>query len=244
MPLHQHSLFVMPVTCKRWQLHLNPLFSDTSDIISICSSRIYNIIFPLLPVTLREKCPNTEFILVPIFLYSDWIRRFTPYISVFIPNIGKYGPVFFFKKPRIWTLFTQCNGDRLFHFPNITNQFVSLFLLLGLLMKNLWRSCFAFTSSSLLGTSNSLLLCILGLTIILYLSDTWSWSWSGPSSKRSQFFLIITMVTINFFIKMIYVSQLICIYCMIEVNQVAHLIPLPFFLDLLQYGRRTLQQSH
>ena len=85
-----------------------------------------------------------------------------------------------------------------FHFPNITNQFVSLFLLLGLLMKNLWRSCFAFTSSSLVGTSNSLLLCILGLTIILYPSDTWSWSWSGPSSKRGQFFLIITMVTINF----------------------------------------------
>ena len=27
--------------------------------------------------TLREKCPNTEFFLVRIFLYSDWIRRFT-----------------------------------------------------------------------------------------------------------------------------------------------------------------------
>lgn len=105
----------------------------------------------------------------------------------------------------------QCNGDRLFHFPNITSQLISLFLLLGLLMKNLWRSCFAFTSSSLIGTSNSLLLCILGLTIILYLSDTWSWSWSGPSSKRGQFFLMITMVTINFkyiflCIEMIYVS--------------------------------------
>ena len=97
-----------------------------------------------------------------------------------------------------WSWSTQCNGDRLFHFPNITSQLISLFLLLGLLMKNLWRSCFAFTSSSLIGTSNSLLLCILGLTIILYLSDTWSWSWSGPSSKRGQFFLMITMVTINF----------------------------------------------
>ena len=172
---------------------------------------------------------NTEFYSVHFRIHSEYRKIRTS---------------FFFKKPRIWTLFTQCNGDRLFHFPNITNQFVSLFLLLGLLMKNLWRSCFAFTSSSLLGTSNSLLLCILGLTIILYLSDTWSWSWSGPSSKRSQFSLIITMVTINFFIKMIYVSQLICIYCMIEMNQVAHLIPLPFFLDLLQYGRRNLQQSH
>ena len=27
--------------------------------------------------TLREKCPNKEFYLVRIFLYSDWIRRFT-----------------------------------------------------------------------------------------------------------------------------------------------------------------------
>ena len=28
-------------------------------------------------LTLREKCPNTEFFLVHIFLYSDGIRRFT-----------------------------------------------------------------------------------------------------------------------------------------------------------------------
>ena len=32
--------------------------------------------------TLREKCPNTEFFLVRIFLYLNWIRRFTQ-ISVF-----------------------------------------------------------------------------------------------------------------------------------------------------------------
>ena len=42
--------------------------------------------------TLREKCPNTELFLVHIFLYSDWIRRFMEYISVFSPNTGKYGP--------------------------------------------------------------------------------------------------------------------------------------------------------
>ena len=41
---------------------------------------------------LRENCPNTELFLVRIFLYSDWIRRFTPWISVFSPNTGKYGP--------------------------------------------------------------------------------------------------------------------------------------------------------
>ena len=42
--------------------------------------------------TLREKCPNTEFFLVRIFLYSDQIRDFTEYISVFSSNTGKYGP--------------------------------------------------------------------------------------------------------------------------------------------------------
>ena len=42
--------------------------------------------------TLREKCPNTEFFLVRIFPHSDWIRRDTPYLSVFSPNVAKYGP--------------------------------------------------------------------------------------------------------------------------------------------------------
>ena len=41
---------------------------------------------------LGEKCPNTEFFLVRIFPHSDWIGRDTPYLSVFSPNAGKYGP--------------------------------------------------------------------------------------------------------------------------------------------------------
>ena len=40
--------------------------------------------------TLREKCPNTEFFLVSIFLYLDWIQENTDQ-----------------KKLRIWILFTQ-----------------------------------------------------------------------------------------------------------------------------------------
>ena len=52
---------------------------------------------------LREKCPNTELFLVRIFPHSDWIRRYTPYLSVFSPNAEKYGP----EKLCIWTLFTQ-----------------------------------------------------------------------------------------------------------------------------------------
>ena len=52
---------------------------------------------------LREKCPNTEFFLVRIFPHSDWIRRNTPYLFVFSPNAGKYGP----EKLWIQALFTS-----------------------------------------------------------------------------------------------------------------------------------------
>ena len=37
-------------------------------------------------------CPNADFFLDRIFLYFDWIRGFTPYISVFSPNTGIYEP--------------------------------------------------------------------------------------------------------------------------------------------------------
>ena len=39
----------------------------------------------IMHVSQREKCPNTELFLVRSFLY-------TPYLSVFSPNTGKYGP--------------------------------------------------------------------------------------------------------------------------------------------------------
>ena len=45
-------------------------------------------------LTLRKNCPYLEFFLsvFRIFLYSDWIRRFTEYISLFSPSAEKYGP--------------------------------------------------------------------------------------------------------------------------------------------------------
>ena len=65
-------------------------------------------------VLLREKCPNTEFFLVRIFLYSGWIRRDTPYLSVFSricpysvqmrENTGQ-------KNFRIWKLFTLLGSE-------------------------------------------------------------------------------------------------------------------------------------
>ena len=33
--------------------------------------------------SLREKCPNSEFFLVRIFLHLGWIRRDTPYLDTF-----------------------------------------------------------------------------------------------------------------------------------------------------------------
>ena len=48
-------------------------------------------------LTLREKCPNTEFFLVRIFLYSIGMQESTDQ-----------------KKLRIWTLFTQCEVSQEF----------------------------------------------------------------------------------------------------------------------------------
>ena len=45
-------------------------------------------------ITLREKCRNTEFFLVRILLYSDWIQENTDQ-----------------KKLRIWTIFKQCKEE-------------------------------------------------------------------------------------------------------------------------------------
>ena len=50
------------------------------------------VIIQFKSVALREKCPNMELFLVHILLYSDWIRRYTPYLFVFSPNTGKNGP--------------------------------------------------------------------------------------------------------------------------------------------------------
>ena len=57
-------------------------------------------------LTLREKCPDTEFYLVRIFHYSDWINlvRKSPYLVHIRENMD-------LKKLRIWTLFTLKNGS-------------------------------------------------------------------------------------------------------------------------------------
>ena len=73
-----------------WIRVLKMLFLSFCNNYIYISTRILGI--RSLTLTLREKYPNTEFFLVRIFPHSDWIRRDTPYLSVFSPNVGKYGP--------------------------------------------------------------------------------------------------------------------------------------------------------
>ena len=41
---------------------------------------------------MREKYPNTEFVLVRIFPHLDWIGRDNPFLFVFSSNAEKHGP--------------------------------------------------------------------------------------------------------------------------------------------------------
>ena len=43
-------------------------------------------------ISLREKCPNTEFFLVRIFPHSNWIRKYTEYPAFGLDPERKYGP--------------------------------------------------------------------------------------------------------------------------------------------------------
>ena len=57
-------------------------------------------------LSLREKCPNTEFSLAFILLYSDWIQQNTNQIKLtYSVRTCECADQ---KKLRIWTLFTQC----------------------------------------------------------------------------------------------------------------------------------------
>ena len=81
-------------------LHLQYLLNS---IVKIwCSVRLL-----LFSVTLCKKCLYPEFYLARNYPHLPWIRRDRKYLSVFIPNSGKYWP----GKLRIRTLFTQCKAS-------------------------------------------------------------------------------------------------------------------------------------
>ena len=99
---------------------------------------------------LREKCPNMELFLVRIFLYLDWIRIFTPLISVFSPNTLKYGPEI---TPYLGTFHTvirqsrhseaypeHCQTSKMERFAKTVNGFYPLFRCLTGSWIWLWRS--------------------------------------------------------------------------------------------------------
>ena len=81
--------------------------------LAICNIGKYFTRFSYFP--LREKCPNTEFFLVSIFLYSIRIQENTDQ-----------------KKLRIWTFFTQC----CFYFTRLKASEISL---QG--FRNSWNIC-------------------------------------------------------------------------------------------------------
>ena len=96
------------------------LFSD-----DFWGNRSYLVRLNLLDISITTwKMSVFGVFLVRIFPHLDWIRRGTPYLSVFSPNTGKYTP----DKLRIRTFFTQwipqtlerltCYGPNKFsHFP-------------------------------------------------------------------------------------------------------------------------------
>ena len=82
---------------KRW-------FSFFQDIHIRMNIRLIDILTSIRPMTTTVwKVSVIGVFLVCIFQRSDWIQRNTPYLSVFSPNVGKYGP----EKLQIQRLFTQ-----------------------------------------------------------------------------------------------------------------------------------------
>ena len=80
---------------------------------------------------LLRKCPNTEFFLVRVFPYFDWMRRFTEKISAFSRNRGKHGPA---KTPYLgivsylWKLFSRKASSEMFDKILNTPHSLRLFL--------------------------------------------------------------------------------------------------------------------
>ena len=75
--------------------------------------------------SLLEKCPNTELFLVRIFLYSDWIRRFTgKYGPEIIPYLDTFYAVFVkLKKKALWPLFLWMGFNCLKAIATLRRQF-------------------------------------------------------------------------------------------------------------------------
>ena len=87
---------ILAVSCFLKTLHVRSL---TGFWIPLCEYAsvftrvlLHLVALNLFCIALYEKCPNTEFFLVCIFPYLDWIQRFMGWIFVFSLNTGNYGP--------------------------------------------------------------------------------------------------------------------------------------------------------
>ena len=124
--LNKYLLLILKVCemcCFRWlflspRQHLNESYFKTAVrgmfvcMVNLCKSWLLNVIydyFYFLNLKLREKCPCLE------FFWSVFSRIWTPYPSVFVPNVWKYGH----KELRIRKLFTQCKFRKLTHFTSL-----------------------------------------------------------------------------------------------------------------------------
>ena len=75
------SKFLLIISWELWCLNKNKWMTEILKLQAL----LRNISAPYISGSnfyffhgMRKKCPNTEFILVRIFLYSDWIPIFTP----------------------------------------------------------------------------------------------------------------------------------------------------------------------
>ena len=89
--------FSVKITSNRKEKHLHLLKKAKRNVLSksgvpFLSNNFHGYCPKLVVISLREKYPNTEFLLVRIFPHLDWIRRNTECLSVFSPIAGKYGP--------------------------------------------------------------------------------------------------------------------------------------------------------
>ena len=91
------------------------------------------------PIVTAWKVPVFGIFLVRIFPHSDWIRRYTEYLSVFSPNAGKYGP----ENLRIGILFMQ--WDVLLHFCDISKAFCDILVYKkGSFVQLTWKKLFIY----------------------------------------------------------------------------------------------------
>ena len=72
--------------------HLNKCCGQKWQSYESAATRTFLPYYLVTTVLLREKCPNTESFLFRNFRHSDSIRRYSSYLSVFSPNVGKYEP--------------------------------------------------------------------------------------------------------------------------------------------------------